>query len=201
VLSRPTISIVEYYKSFVGTLGLLAGLFAASPLFSEFLPTNLSQHIFPPLGQMELLARVGAVVFAVLATYIAFFFGSERVKSRVAIAALLSLVSFALFMVLSSRLVRTIDIPSQGSAVTVSVGLERSEFAKSNFANDTDWEMLRQRGMSDEEIEKLWTPNSVIASRLALWISCLGFVVAAVLALSFGVFAQAAAGKSADAGK
>jgi hypothetical protein len=200
VLSRPPISVVEYYKSFVSTLGALAGLVAGSPLFSEYLPTNVSQHIFPPLGQMESVARIGTVAFAILATYVAFFFGSEKVRNRVAISASLAPICFIIFVIFSSRLVRTIDIPSRGSAVTVSVGFERSEFAKSNFANDTDWEMLRQRGMSDEEIEKLWTPNSVMAGRLALLISCVGFVVASVLTLSFGVFAQAMAFKSAAVG-
>ncbi len=199
--SHPSISIVEYYKSFVSILGSLAGLFAASPLFSGYLPTKLSPYIFPPLGQLEWSARVGTVVFAVLATFVGFFYGSDTAKKRVAIAASLALGFFVVFLTFSSRLDRTINIPSEGSAVTVSVGFERSEFAKSNFANDTDWEMLRQRGVSDEEIEKLWTPISVIASRLALWISCLGFVVASVLALSFGVFAQAAAKKSAPDGK
>lgn len=197
MLSRPPISITEYYRSFVSTLGALAGLVAASPLFSEYLPTHFSRHIFPPLGQTELLARSGAVVFAILATYVAFFIGSEGVKFRVVISASLALVCFIVFWALSSRLVRTIDIPSQGSAVTVSVGFERSEFAKNNFANDSDWEVLRQRGMSDEEINKVWTPNSVMTSRFALWTSCVGFVVGSVLALSFGVFAQAVALKSA----
>jgi hypothetical protein len=196
VLSRQPISITEYYTAFISVLGAVAGLVAASPLFSEYLPTNLSQHIFPPLGEMESLARFGTAAFAVLASFIAFFFGSEKVRIRLAIAASVALVCFILFLALSSRLVRTIDIPSQDTARAVSVGFERSEFAKSNFAKDTDWEMLRQRGMSDEEIERLWTPNSVMASRLALWISCVGCVVASVLALSFGVFAQATAGKS-----
>lgn len=196
MLSRPPISIDEYYRAFVSAFGALAGLVAASPLFSAYLPTNVSQRIFPPLGQMESLARVGAVAFAILATFVAFFFGSEKAKIRIATAASVALVCFVAFLALSSRLVRTIDIPSKDSAVTVSVGFERSEFAKRNFANDSDWEMIRQRGMSDEEIEKLWTPNSVVAGRLALWISCVGFVVAAMFALSFGVFAQAAAVKS-----
>jgi cellobiose-specific phosphotransferase system component IIC len=193
---RPPSPIIEYYKSFLSILGALAALVAASPLLSKALPAEVSQHIFPPLGQMESSARVGAVAFALLATYVAFFLGSSNATIKVVLAASLAFVSFVAFLALSSRLVRTIDVPSQGASLTVSVGFERSDFAKNNFANDSDWEMLRHRGMSDEEIEKLWTPNSVIAGRLALWISCVGFVVASVFALCFGVLSQTAAAKS-----
>jgi hypothetical protein len=193
---RPPSPIIEYYKSFLSILGALAALVAASPLLSKALPAEVSQHIFPPLGQMESSARVGAVALALLATYVAFFLGSSNATIKVVLAASFAFVSFVAFLVLSSRLVRTIDVPSQGASLTVSVGFERSDFAKNNFANDSDWEMPRHRGMSDEEIEKLWTPNSVIAGRLALWISCVGFVVASVFALCFGVLSQTAEAKS-----
>ena len=184
---RPPSPIIEYYKSFGSILGALAALVAASPLLSEALPAGASRFIFPPLGQIESLARVGAVAFAILATYVAFFLGSGNGTTKVVIAASLALVFFVAFLALSSRLVRTIDIPSQNAAFAVSVGFERSNFAKNNFVNYSDWDMLRNRGMSDEEIQKLWTPNSVIAGRLALWTSCVGFVVASVFALCFGV--------------
>lgn len=193
---RPPGPIIEYYKSFRSILGVLAALVAASPLLSKALPAEASQHIFPPLGQIESLARVGAVAFAILATYVAFFLGSANGTAKVVISALLALAFFVAFFALSSRLVRTIDIPSQNAAFAVSVGFERSDFAKNNFANYSDWDMLRNRGMSDEEIEKLWTPNSVIAGRLSLWSSCVGFVVASVFALCFGVLFQTSAAKS-----
>ena len=194
--SQPGRPILEYYKSFRSVLGGLTALVAASPLLSEALPSEVSRHFFPPLGQIESSARIGAVAFAVLATYVAYFFDSGNASTKVVIAALLGLVCFVVFLALSSRLVRTIDVPSQGATVAVSVGFERSNFAKKNFPNDTDWEMLRARGMSDEEIEKLWTPNSVIAGRLALWLSCVGFVVASVFALCFGVVSENVRGRS-----
>jgi hypothetical protein len=187
--------LLGYYKSFRSILGALTALVAASPLLSKVLPAGVSEHVFPPLGQIDSSARIGAVAFAVLATYIAFFFGQGNAKAKVSVAASLGLVFFLAFLGLSLRLVRTIDVPSQGSSVAVSVGFERSDFAKKTFANDSDWEMLRQRGMSEEEIEKLWTPNSVIAGRLALWVACVGFVVSSVFALCFGLVSNAVRGQ------
>jgi hypothetical protein len=193
--SRPPDPLIEYYKSFRSILGALAALVAASPLLSKALPAEVSQHVFPPLGEIEALARIGAVAFAILATYVAFFLRSGNAEVKVVTAASLALLSFVAFLALSSRLIRTITVRSPNTALAVSVGFERSDFSKKNFANDSDWEILRQEGVSDEEIEKLWTPNSVIAGRLALWISCVGFVVASVFALCFGIPAQAAAVK------
>ncbi len=137
------------------------------------------------------MARVGTVSFAILATYVVFFLGSRNVPRKIVIAASLALLFFVVFLGLSLRLVRTVDIPSRNTAVAVSVGFERSTFAKNSFANENDWEMLRERGMSDEEIDLLWTPSSVITGRLALWIVCTGFVVASVFALCFGVVSKA----------
>ena len=182
--------LVDYYKSFKSIWGALAAFVGALPWLSKFLPAGTSHYVFPPLGQIEPLARTGAIVFALLATYVAFFLGSARAKRNAVIAACTALLCFVAFLVFYSQLVRTVDISSQGVALSVSVGFERSDFAKQTFANASDEEMLRARSMSDEEIRKLWTPWSVIAGRLALWISCVGVVCALVLALSFGVLSQ-----------
>ena len=183
----------SYYKSFNNVTGILAALVAASPLISSVLPSDLALYFFPPLGQINWLARIGAVVFTLLATYVAFFLRAGNSARRVVLAFGAGFVFFASFLLLTFRFVRTIDIPSQNSSVTVSVGFHKTEFAEKNFPSDTDWKMLRQRGTSDEEIERLWTPSSVAIARLALWVTCVGFLVACTFSLCFGVLLTASA--------
>ena len=168
----------------------MAAIVTALPIITKVLPTDVAQHLFPPLGELEPLARLGAVAFALLSMYVAFFLGSGKATARVVSAAVVALLSFLTFLGLSSRLVRTVPVPSQNTSISVSVGFRRSDFAKSNFPNSSDWDMLRDRGLSDEQIDKLWTPNSVMIGRLALWTSCAGFIAASVFALCFGVLSQ-----------
>jgi len=48
----------------------------------------------------------------------------------------------------------------------VSVGYDRTQFAKTNFAVESDEDMLRARSTGDEEIKKLWTYQSLTVVRL-----------------------------------
>jgi hypothetical protein len=74
--------------------------------------------------------------------------------------------------------------------VQVSVGYERSDFAKANFAGDTDWELLRERGTGEEDIWRLWTTKSLLISRLSLYISYSLFIFSFVAAFSWGIVDQ-----------
>ncbi len=76
--SQP-ITLSHYYHAFKGLSGLLAGVFASIPLISKLvLPGAFAAYGFPPLGNAEGPARIGAVVFALATTYFAFFARSTR---------------------------------------------------------------------------------------------------------------------------
>ncbi len=184
---QPTITVSAYYERFKSAIGFLTGVIVAVPLISEFLPTRLGMYLFPPLGDITWAARIGAATFIILTTFVAYIFVEGNGRRRVGLMYVLGAVFFALFLFLTSLFVRMIDIPSRNTSVAVSIGYHRTEFAEKNFPQDDDWEMLRQRGPTDEQVEKLWTPLSVAVAKLLLWVSCVGSWVAWTFTLCFGV--------------
>ena len=186
-LLPPAEDVIAYYKHFKGVLGAMTWVFAAVPAASALLPSDAGIYLFPPLGAMNWTARVGAVVIMLIATFVAYVLSGGNRPRRVVVMFIVGLVSFVAFFLLSLRLVRTIEIPSRNSSIVVSIGYHRTEFARSNFPQDTDEEMIRQSGPRDEDIKKLWTPWSVDLARLALFLSCLSFLLSWTFTLSFGV--------------
>ena len=184
------ISLVEYYASFKSTLGAFAGAISSVPLVSKALPASLTAYAFPPLGNVDIPARVGAVILCVAMTFLAFFSrASEAHTNRGRIVAAIVLAVFFLFgyICLFSMFVRTVDIPTMNSAVQVTVGYERTDFAKATFGTDSDWVMLRNRGTSDEEVERLWTSKSLTICKFSLYLTYCVFIFALVAAFSWGI--------------
>lgn len=180
----------QYYRSFKSLSGVLASAATASPLLSLLLPGGSASYVFPPLGIADAPARFGTVSLALAVTYLVFFSrGLWRHKDFWVITSAvgLSVLSLVLYLTLYMRFVRTIDIPSKGTSISVTVGYERTDFAKSTFGSDTDWEILRQRGTEEEEIWRLWTTRSILLARLGLYTSHCGFILLLVAAFSRGV--------------
>jgi hypothetical protein len=183
----------QYYRSFKGIYGVLAGVFSAIPLFSKFLPEGYGASAFPPLGNADGPARIVTCVIALSMTYLAFFTRAApplRNNRRIVAAIALAVVSVCLYLTLFLLFVRTVDIPSMNSSVRVSVGYERTDFANANFGAASDEELLRDRGTNDEEIRRLWTAKSLIISRLGLYTTYALFIFALVLAFSWGALDQ-----------
>ena len=88
------------------------------------------------------------------------------------------------------RVVRKIEIPSRETAIQISVGFERTEFARTNFSGESDWELLRDRGTDEEQIWRLWTARSVVVSRLSLYAAYCVFLLSLVAAFSWGVLSE-----------
>jgi hypothetical protein len=183
-----------YYAEFKSISGALAGLLSSLPLLSKLIPSgHLSAYVFPPLGPIELLARIGVVIFALATTYGAFFVRSRTNNDntkRIVGGFILGFLCFCVYLALSTRFVRVIAIPSTNSSVQVSVGYERTDFAKENFANVSDWEMLRERGTDEEEIWRLWTVRSLLTVRVLLFVTYCLSILALVAAFGWGVLAQ-----------
>ena len=176
----------------------MAGLFSSVPILSKIaLPEADLAYGFPPLGGIEDVARIFTVVLAFTATYFAFFVSATppaRNRGRLAFAMILASLSICIYLAFFICFVRRIDIPTRGVSVEVSIGWERTEFAKANFGEDSDFDLLRKRGVSDEEISRLWTKRSLVISRLGLYITYLLFILSLVSAFSWGVLDQSTAG-------
>lgn len=130
-----------------------------------------------------------AVVLAGLVTLTLFYFKDASFASsragRVWVLGgtfVLASVGACLFLVATHRFVRAVNIYPLGKSVTVTVGYERTELAKEiakRTSQGSDWELLQERGASEEHIRDLWTDNSILMARLALFSSFMLFLIAA----------------------
>lgn len=179
-------TLTQYYKAFLSVFGVLA---AAPPiivgLILPFVSDGTPVYGFPPLGDVASFARLGLVCLAFLVTFLIYFW--QGGKWPLVAAFLVSFVCLCAYVAFYPQWVVRIDVPSQRAAIRVSVGYERTQFAKTNFASDSDEDMLRARGTDEEEIKKLWTYQSLTVARLALFVSYCGFLLGLVAVFSLGV--------------
>ena len=134
-------------------------------------------------------ARLGVVVLAAATTYVSFY-GSRpttNIFRRFLWIGLIAFLALVGYLFSYKHIVRGIDVPANDSALFVSVGYERTSFANQTFHSESDWDMLRARGTSEEEVAKLWTARSVDIARFCLIVSYCGFVLPLVLIFSLGV--------------
>jgi hypothetical protein len=189
-VSTTSFTLRRYYSSFKSISGILAGIVAASPYISKVVPVEIGAYSFPPLGDVDPIARVSVVIFAFATTFGVYFWKMKSRKSAgriVGLAFALSALAFCLYMGVHLRVVRRIDIPSLDAVVYVSIGYERTAFAQGLFGGSSDEDLLRARGIEDEQIRLLWTIKSLVLARLVLYLTYLLFIVSLVGAFSIGV--------------
>jgi hypothetical protein len=190
-----SIVLKNYYSGFIGVRGVVAAVGTFSPLLPELKPGTWLEYLLAPLGEIDFFARVALIILCAGITYLVYFIfqgQSSKARKRTFLMLLLvaPLLSVLLYMSLCLLFVRKIDIPTLQRSVYVSVGYQRSEFAKKTFGSMTDEEMLRQRSVEEEEIQKLWTPFSILVVRLALFVSWCGFALSLISGFSLGVLDQ-----------
>ncbi len=168
------LTVKKYYKNFISIYGAITILVGAIPFLGFLLPDRLDQYSFPPLGDATALCRSAALIAIVTVTIFVFFckdaafVGSKtgRIKALSALAVILVIGIFAV-LASYSAFVRSVNIADKGDVV-VSIGYERTPFAKATFADSDDYEMLRDRGPTEEGVAKLWVRSSVLTARCAL---------------------------------
>lgn len=179
-------TLTQYYKAFISLFGLAAAVPpVAAAVISPFLPDNASAFGFPPMGDVGNFARLALVCLAIVVTLLVYFWHGG--KWLLVVAASVSFICMSVYVALYPFLVLRIDVPSSNTAIRVSVGYERSQFAKANFNSDSNEDMLRARGTTDEEVKKLWTFGSLTVSRLALLASYCGFILGLVAVFSLAI--------------
>jgi len=193
-LKANNLTVKAFYKHFLSIYGVLSGAIAGFPLLSKLLPENWGAYLFPPLGDQDPPARAAALILGACMT-MAVYFSKELAagltkKGRVwtfLVLFVLALIGLMIFFTLSQRFIRSVRIPAENKEAVVSVGYERTPFALTTYGEATDWEMLGRRGFTEEQIQKLWTPGSIIKVRLGLYVSYLIFLLSAVAIGSLGV--------------
>lgn len=163
----------------------------AIPGLSYFLPTDYAGYVFPPLGTFEPAARALTVLAAAFATLVAYYLPRKKPLTSIAFCAALFIAAMLLYGWSFTRYVRKVQIPTRDQSIMVSIGNQRTQFAAKNFPDQSDWDLLKQRGFGEEEIEKLWTMDSILLGRLLLWSSVIGLAVFSVAALGVGIASEA----------
>jgi hypothetical protein len=187
--TQSRVTLADYYTSARGVATAIAAV--ALPFASKVVPSEPSTYFFPPLGDIDGIARIGLVVLCLAVSLLVYFIVSDHVPKSPARVIVVSLVVFVVcllgYLAAYERFVRRIDIPTRDTTVVVSVGYDRTDFANQSFATKSDWDMLRARGTSDEEIENLWTKHSVTVARLGLFLSCAFMIASALFLFTFAV--------------
>jgi len=192
-------SISQYYKAFGIVRVILAGLSFVPPLIGLFVSDSgkIPNYFYPPLGDFKIISIVGTVALGLLSTYAVFLYcsRSSRALHPTATLVLSVIAALSLFVLLALyiRLVKVVPIASENTEVTVSIGYDRTQFVSSSreLVNLTDSELLLVRGPWENQIQKLWTLNSIIVARGCLGAFYTCFLVCLVSILSLGVYQEA----------
>jgi hypothetical protein len=194
----PPQSLTQYYKSARGLSTAIAAVFL--PFASKIVGENAATYLFPPLGSMDGPARVGLVALCLgVSLGVYFLVAVNPVKSPTRMiwsALLVSAVCLFAYLAFYDAFIHRVEIPSRGTSLYVSVGYQRTEFAKQTFGSASDEEMLRARGPSEEEIRRLWTRQSLIIARLGLYSSCVLTTLSWLFVFSFALVRDMSVRKS-----
>jgi hypothetical protein len=191
------ITIGQYYAGFAGAWGLVAGVPFIPPLLNSILRyfwPAFAAYLYPPLGHVQPIALAGTLTFLLMVTLVVFTAcrSAQQVRPYVSVVlACLMLAGMCFFIGLYSSYVRRAPIRAEGAEVPLSVGYERTDFAKQLYAQETDAEMLHDWGSSEEEIQKLWTKRSMAIIRAALWLSYTLILACVVGVVSVAVYQHA----------
>jgi uncharacterized membrane protein len=168
---------------------LAAGLgtagFASLPIIG---PKVLhTPYVWPPLGSFETFAAPTATaVIAIVGALPSFFkqFDTWR-KWRgngLGMSVILVIVALFFYVLLLLSYVKGVETPNNGTQYRT-VGSQRTQKAQDLFHDQSDEKILEQAGLSDGDIEEMWTSSSVREARLQLFSSYL----VALMALNFAI--------------
>jgi hypothetical protein len=178
----------RYIKGLGIVRKLVAGLIFVPPLLSLVVPNSapLREFIYPPLGNFQAPGLIATMGFLLLTIFWVFVFGrsAQTIRTRVyvflGIAFLVGVMgSIALYVPYVMR----VDVAAVDQQVPVSIGFDRTDFARQKYPHNSDYEMLEKRGPWEPEIRNLWTSRSIAAVRIGLWFFYT-LVLAAVLSVA-----------------
>jgi hypothetical protein len=185
------VTIGAYYKGFKSLFGSVAAALGALPLVSELLGDKISAYCFPPLGdtfRVATLVACGIVTLVVYQAHGGVFVRSAKGRFAITIRwGIVTAVGLVAFVASTMAFVRTTDVPATGESVSLVVGYTRSADARASLSAYDDWEALRRRGPTDDQVYWIWTKPSVIVARTVLFGCYLVFLLAAVTVCSLSV--------------
>ena len=190
-----SLNLRSYYSNFKYARGIATAIGVILPVIPKIKPGTWTEYLLAPLGSVDIIARVLLAVLCIAITYLVYFFfqgQSQKARKRTLLLTLfvIPFLCACLYIVFCMSFVRNINIPTLERSAYVSVGFQRTPFAKQTFGSMADEEMLRSRGLDDEEIRRLWTPLSLVVARVALFMAWSGIALSLICGLSLGLLDQ-----------
>jgi hypothetical protein len=157
-------------------LKLCVGTLIALPLIGwklEPLPV-----VWPPLGSIETYAApLAATIIAVFGILPSVFNNNAATKKwmriGVPLAICLAIISLFAYVCFLLTYVKGVETPNNGTQYRT-VGSQRTVIAQHPpYSHESDAQILEIVGLTDGDIEKMWTPSSVREARLELFVTYL----------------------------
>jgi hypothetical protein len=145
----------------------------AAVVTAPYLAQHYSQSpfIWPPLGSLETYGAYAAIVLIGLFSLLPNLLDNkQQAKAWLKWAIVTACAVFLIYAFLVARYVISVETPANG-VQTRSVGFRVEPRIRAQFPDKTDPELLRTGGLEDWQIQKVWTPGSVLALRLSLLIT------------------------------
>jgi hypothetical protein len=145
--------------------------------------------VWPPLGSIETYAAgVAVVVIGFFGALPVLIKTKSHAKKGAKIGLGLSLASLFIYGFFLLTYVKGVETPKNGVQYRT-IGSQRTDEAEQKFPGKSDAEILQNAGLTDGDIERMWTPSSVSHARIGLFISYILCFAAANFAI--GAFSRA----------
>jgi hypothetical protein len=153
-------------NSFLKTIRVLQWAVLVLPIGSVMLSTKTSL-LGPPLGRLSLLVVPFGIALAGIGMVLPLLLTTLKAVRRVAwLSAATVVIGVLVYGYFVQRFVVTVDISSQGRSVLVSVGGDLSQPYRQLYAGQANSEIVKDQGYQEEDIDRVWTPSSLLESRL-----------------------------------
>jgi len=130
-----------------------------------------SSLLWPPMGSIETYGvEVATVLIGLFSLLPLMLENKQQAKSILKAAIASACLMFLIYACLVGRYVISEETPYNG-VQTRSVGFRVEPRIRALYPDMTDSQLLRIGGLEDWQIQKVWTPGSVLALRLSLLIT------------------------------
>src|SRR5271155_99899 len=130
-----------------------------------------SSFLWPPLGSLETYgAELATVLVGLFSLLPLMLENKQQAKLALKTAIAMAFVVFLIYTFLVGRYVISEETPNNG-VQTRSVGFRVEPRIRALYPDKTDSELLRIGGLEDWQIQKVWTPDSVLLLRLSLLVT------------------------------
>lgn len=191
------VTVAQFYRAYKGLYLAVAAIPLATPIARAFLnsQTAVTDYLYPPLGDVEPLARALTVALLFLATIVVFICCKPARRIHPLAAASLwlgALVGSCVLIPMHIKFVKFVPVQSENTVVPVSIGYEPTQFAMQTYPSPNAWEMLHDQGPWESKIQELWTLHSIIVVRIGLWLTYTLTLALLTSAVSLAAYQHAA---------